>query len=294
MAVEMTSLKCVRLLRRGKVRDIYDLGNRLLLVATDRVSAFDCVLPTPIPDKGRVLTQLSKFWFGISEDLVPNHFISTEIEDFPPEIRRESAALEGRSMLVERAAPVEVECVVRGYICGSGWKEYRESGTVAGEMLPPDLVKFEGLPEPLFTPAVKHHTGHDENISFRQLIDRVGRDLAMRLRDVSVALYRRGAAHCAERSFILADAKFEFEWRDEDLLLIDEVLTPDSSRFWAAASYRPGQEPDSADKQIVRDYLVSSGWEPGSPLPSLPEEVVASVRHRYIDIYRSIVGEDLL
>ncbi len=293
IGIDSTSLTTARLLRRGKVRDIYDLEDRLLLVATDRVSAFDHVLPTQIPDKGRVLTLLSEFWFGETEDLVANHLISTNPEDLPAEMRTEVAALAGRAMLVKRTAPVEVECVVRGYICGSGWKEYAKHGTITGEPFAPDLVEFGQLPEPLFTPAVKHHTGHDENISYRGLVNRVGEGLAVRLRDLSIAIYERGARHSAERGFILADAKFEFGWLEDDLILIDEVLTPDSSRFWAADSYRPGQGPDSADKQIVRDYLVSSGWDGKPPAPPLPGEVVTRMRNRYLEIYRTMVGRDL-
>jgi phosphoribosylaminoimidazole-succinocarboxamide synthase len=291
--VDETRLETVPLLRRGKVRDIYDLGDQLLLVATDRVSAFDVVLPTPIPDKGRVLTQLSRFWFDETRDLVANHMISVDPAQFPPELQGDAETLAGRSMLVKKTRPVEVECVVRGYISGSGWKEYKEKGTVAGEPFPPDLVEFGPLAEPIFTPAVKRHEGHDENISFAEMIDLVGLPLAERLRDLSLAVYDRGRVHSLTAGFILADAKFEFGWDGEDLILIDEVLTPDSSRYWAAETYQPGRSPDSADKQLVRDHLISQGWTGSPPGPSLPEDLVALVRERYREIYRRLVGSEL-
>lgn len=291
--VEETSLGGLRLLRRGKVRDIYDLGRRLLLVATDRVSAFDRVLPTAIPDKGRVLTQLARYWFEKTEDIVPNHLVSVSVEEFPDEVRAHERTLRGRSMIVRKAKPVEVECVVRGYLCGTAWQEYGSTGGVGGERLPGGLGEFERLSAPIFTPAVKRHEGHDENLSFTALRSLVGRSLADRLRDLSLELYDRGHAHSAERGLILADTKFEFGWEGARLILIDEVLTPDSSRFWPAESYgRPGG-PESADKQIVRDYLRGVGWDGQPPAPVLPDAVVARVRERYLDLYRRTVGEPL-
>ncbi|MCK4546289.1 MAG: phosphoribosylaminoimidazolesuccinocarboxamide synthase [Candidatus Eisenbacteria sp.] len=291
--VDETRLTQVPLLRRGKVRDIYDLGNQLLLVATDRVSAFDVVLPTPIPDKGCVLTQLSEFWFGMTTGILANHMISTNTSDFPPELQPEAETLEGRSTLVKKTRPIEVECVVRGCICGSAWKEYRDGGTVAGEPFPPGLVEFGLFPEVVFTPAVKRHEGHDENISFAELIDTVGPDLAERLKNLSVAIYELGRAHAGQAGFILADAKFEFGWDGDELILIDEVLTPDSSRYWVAETWVPGKPPDSADKQLVRDYLTSIGWDGTPPVPVLPGDLVDLVRSRYREIYRRLVGSEL-
>lgn len=291
--VEETSLAGLRLLRRGKVRDVYDLGDRLLLVATDRVSAFDRVLPTPIPDKGRVLTQLSRFWFRRTEGVVPNHLISTRVSDFPAAVQSEEPAVRDRSMLVRKTRSVEVECVVRGYIGGSAWKEYEARRTVGGEPFAPGLVEFSPLTAPAFTPAVKRHEGHDENISFAELGRRVGTGLADRLRDLSIRLYEEGHAHAADRGLVLADAKFEFGWDGERLILIDELLTPDSSRFWLAETYEAGRKPDSTDKQIVRDYVASLGWDGSGPAPELPRDLVAEVRARYLDVYRRIVGSRL-
>jgi phosphoribosylaminoimidazole-succinocarboxamide synthase len=280
--------------RRGKVRDVYDFGSRLLLVSTDRISAFDWVLPTGIPDKGRVLTQLSRFWFERLD--VPNHMISTDVDafDLPPGLDREP--LRGRSMLVKKSEVVPVECVVRGYLAGSGWKEYQESGRVCGIPLPSGLSECEKLPEPIFTPATKAEQGeHDENISFDRMIEIVGRQTAEDLRRRSLDVYRRGAEFAAERGIIIADTKFEFGrthgTAGGEILLIDEVLTPDSSRFWPADAYEPGRGQPSFDKQFVRDWLGGTKWDKNSPPPELPGEIVQKTRAKYVEAYERITGE---
>jgi phosphoribosylaminoimidazole-succinocarboxamide synthase len=276
--------------RRGKVRDIYDLGDRLLLVSTDRISAFDWVLPSGIPDKGRVLTQLSRFWFDLFD--VPHHLLSCDVADFDLPAGIDLEPLVGRSMLVRKSEVVPIECVVRGYLSGSGWKEYQASGTVCGIKLPPGLRESDQLPEPIFTPATKAEIGeHDENITFEETARRVGRDLAEELRKRSLDVYRRGAEYARTRGIIIADTKFEFGSVDGELLLIDEVLTPDSSRFWPADAYSPGQGQPSFDKQFVRDWLTTSGWDKNSPPPELPEEVVAHTRAKYIDAFERLTGE---
>ena len=259
--------------RRGKVRDIYDLGDRLLLVSTDRLSAFDWVLPTAIPDKGRVLTQLAAFWFGLLGE--PNHLITTEVEemDLPPGADRRMLA--GRSTLCRKTEVVPIECVVRGYLAGSGWKEYRQSGTVCGIKLPAGLTESARLPEPIFTPATKAAEGHDENIPFERMVEITGRDLAEELRRRSLRIFQRGSEHARQRGILIADTKFEFGRLGDELLLIDEVLTPDSSRFWPADQYAPGRGQPSFDKQFVRDWLSSTGWDKNSPPPPLPDDVVA-------------------
>ena len=273
---------------RGKVRDIYDLGDRLLIVATDRLSAFDVVLPTPIPDKGRVLTQLSLFWFEKLRDIVPHHVISAT--EFPPILAAVSEQLRGRAMLVRRTEPIPIECVVRGYLSGSGWKEYKASGKVCGIALPAGLRESDKLPEPIFTPATKAQSGHDENISFEDAADRIGRELAARLREVSLEIYRRAAAYALERGIIIADTKFEFGLAGIELVWIDEALTPDSSRFWPAADYAPGGPQPSFDKQYVRDYLERIGWKKQPPAPELPPDVVEATRARYLEAHRRLTG----
>lgn len=288
-----TALDALKLYRRGKVRDLYDAGEFLLIVATDRISAFDYVLPTGIPDKGRVLTQLSAFWFGVTRDLVQNHLVSVRPEEYPPPVRRHAALLRGRSMLVRRATPIPLECVARGYLAGSGWKEYRATGAVCGIALPPGLVEADRLPEPIFTPARKAETGHDENVSEEVAARLVGRDLVARLRELTLALYRRGARHAEERGIIVADTKFEFGLIDGELVLIDEVFTPDSSRFWPKATYRPGGPQPSFDKQFVRDYLEQVGWNKQPPVPALPPEVVARTREKYLEAFRLLTGRSL-
>lgn len=286
-----TRLAGVTLAGRGKVRDIYDLGDRLLIVATDRLSAFDVVLPTPIPDKGRVLTQLSLFWFNLLRDVIPNHVLSGA--DFPAPLDAFRDELEGRSMLVRKTKPLSIECVVRGYLSGSGWKDYRTTGRVCGIGLPSGLRESDRIPEPIFTPATKAMTGHDENISFDEAAARVGGPLAERVRRVSLDIYRRAAAHAEPRGIILADTKFEFGLLGDELIWIDEALTPDSSRFWPAAGYKPGGPQPSFDKQFVRDYLERIGWNKQPPGPELPADVVAATRAKYREAYRLLVGREL-
>ncbi|HOM16958.1 MAG TPA: phosphoribosylaminoimidazolesuccinocarboxamide synthase [Thermoguttaceae bacterium] len=279
--------------RRGKVRDVYDLGDCLLLVGTDRISAFDWVLPSAIPDKGRILTQLAAFWFRWLD--VPHHLISTDIEAIrsylPPGV--DTAPLAGRVSLCKKAEVVPIECVVRGYLAGSGWKEYQESGTVCGIRLPSGLLESSRLPEPIFTPATKAVTGHDENISFDQMVDRVGRQTAELLRQRSLEIFQKGVQYALERGIIIADTKFEFGWCDGQLILIDEVLTPDSSRFWPADQYQPGRGQPSFDKQFVRDWLLSTSWDKNSPPPSLPEEVIQKTRQKYLEAYQRLTGQPL-
>jgi len=289
--ISQTDFPALKLHGRGKVRDIYDLGDRLLIVATDRLSAFDVVLPTPIPDKGRVLTQLSLFWFERLADVVPNHVIAAK--DFTGELAPYAAALDGRAMLVRRTEPVPIECVVRGYISGSGWKDYQKTGGICGIALPAGLRESDRLPEPIFTPSTKATTGHDENISFEETVSRIGRPLAERLRDTSITLYRRAAEHATARGIIIADTKFEFGLLKDELIWIDEALTPDSSRFWPADRYSPGKAQPSFDKQYVRDYLERIGWNKQPPAPALPPDVVAGTRDKYREAYQRITGHAL-
>ena len=289
--VSQTDFPGLKLRGRGKVRDIYELGDRLLIVATDRLSAFDVVLPTPIPDKGRVLTQLSLFWFEKLAGIVPNHVISAK--DFPRELAPYESALEGRAMLVRRTEPVPIECVVRGYISGSAWKDYQKTGAICGIPLPAGLRESDRLPEPIFTPSTKATTGHDENISFEETVSRIGRPLAERLRDTSLAIYRRAAEHAAARGIIIADTKFEFGLDNGKLILIDEVLTPDSSRFWLADQYQPGRGQPSFDKQFVRDYLETLNWNKTPPGPGLPPDVVAKTSATYLEAYERLTGKKL-
>ena len=270
--------------RRGKVRDVYDLGRQLLIVASDRISAFDCVMPEGIPDKGRILTAVASYWMAATEDLVPNHFRGNQA--WPAAVEPYRTELAGRGVVVEKTRPLPIECVVRGYLAGSGWKEYQTNGQVCGVPLPAGLRLADRLPEPIFTPATKAEEGHDENISFERMAEIVGPDLAARLRDLSLALYRRGAELAAQRGILLADTKFEFGLSDADeLILIDEALTPDSSRYWLADTYAPGKNPPSLDKQYLRDYLETlDGWNKQPPAPHLPEAVVAEIRARYLDL----------
>ncbi len=270
--------------RRGKVRDVYDLDSQLLIVATDRISAFDCVMPEGIPDKGRILTAVAAYWFAATEDLVPNHFRGNP--GWPAVLEAHRQALSGRAVIVEKTRPLPVECVVRGYLAGSGWKEYQAAGAVCGISLPAGLRLADRLPEPIFTPATKAEEGHDENISFDQMVSVVGDELAARLRDLSLALYGRGSDLAAQRGILLADTKFEFGLSDaEDLILIDEALTPDSSRYWLADSWAPGKNPPSLDKQFLRDYLETlETWDKQPPAPHLPPAIVAGIRARYMDL----------
>ncbi|MGB0036577.1 MAG: phosphoribosylaminoimidazolesuccinocarboxamide synthase [Candidatus Acidiferrales bacterium] len=289
--ISQTDFPGLTLRGRGKVRDIYDLGDRLLIVATDRLSAFDVVLPTPIPDKGRVLTQLSQFWFEKLSDIVPNHVIS--VRGFTGELAPYAAALEGRAMLVRRTEPIPIECVVRGYLSGSGWKDYQKTGAVCGIPLPAGLRESDRLPEPIFTPSTKATTGHDENISFEEMVRRIGRPLAEKLRDTSITIYRRAAEHAAKCGIIVADTKFEFGLIGKNVIWIDEALTPDSSRFWPADQYTPGKPQPSFDKQFVRDYLEQIGWNKQPPAPALPPSVVAGTREKYREAYQRITGHAL-
>ena len=276
---------------RGKVRDIYDAGDKLLIVATDRLSAFDVILPTAIPDKGRVLTQLSLFWFDLLRDMIPNHVVSGTELPAPFEAYREELA--GRSMLVRKTEPLPIECVVRGYVSGSGWKDYQATGQICGIALPAGLRESDRLLEPIFTPATKAATGHDENVSFDRAASIIGNERARRVRDVSLEIYRRAAAYAEPRGILLADTKFEFGLLNDELIWIDEALTPDSSRFWPAAQYKPGGPQPSFAKQFVRDYLESIRWPKTPPGPELPPEVVAATRGKYREAYRILTGREL-
>lgn len=280
-----TALPGYALLRRGKVRDVYDAGEHYLIVATDRISAFDVVLPNGIPGKGRVLTQISIHWFRQVADIVENHLVATEVDDFPAPLRAHRAVLQGRSMLVKKASVLPVECIVRGYLSGSGWKEYQRSGTVCGIALPAGLVESSRLEAPIFTPSTKAEAGHDINISFGEMAKIVGDDLAARLRDAALAVYGRGRELAGKRGIIIADTKMEFGIFEGRLILIDELLTPDSSRFWSAQGYQPGRGQESWDKQIVRDYLLTLDWDQTYPGPKLPEEIVTKAAARYQEIY---------
>lgn len=289
-----TNLKGLKLHSRGKVRDIYDLGDTLLIVATDRISAFDVVMPTPIPDKGRILTQLSAFWLDFLGKLVPHHLIGTRIEDFPSICVPHAHVLAGRTMWVQKAEVLPVECIVRGYLAGSGWKDYRKTGTLCGVSLPSGLREAQKLPQTLFTPSTKAAKGaHDENISFERMIEIVGRELAQQVRDLSIALYETAASYAEEKGILVADTKFEFGLKDGTLMLVDEVLTPDSSRFWPADRYEVGTSPESFDKQYVRDYLIRSGWKTTDPAPELPPTVVANTRSRYLEALERLTGRGL-
>jgi phosphoribosylaminoimidazole-succinocarboxamide synthase len=288
-----TDLPGVERYARGKVRDVYQIDGRLLIVATDRISAFDYILGTGIPDKGKVLTQLSIFWFDFLRDISPNHFLTAQLADYPDPLPRFRDQLEGRSMLVQRARMVEIECVARGYLSGSGWKEYRDHGTVCGIQLPAGLRESDKLPEPIFTPSTKAQTGHDENVPFSRVCSLVGVDLAERLRHLTLALYSRAARYAETKGVIIADTKFEFGFVGDQLVLGDEVLTPDSSRFWPADTYRPGGPQFSYDKQFVRDYLESIRWNKQPPAPGLPEEVAAKTSEKYRQAYRVIADREL-
>ena len=279
--------------RRGKVRDVYDLGSNLLIVATDRISAFDVVLPNGIPAKGAVLTQLSAYWFSQTTHLLPNHLIAADPARFPTELRAIAEELEGRAMLVKKADRIDVECVVRGYLAGSAWAEYVESGTVCGHRLPTGLQESERLPEPIFTPATKADTGHDENISRERLASLIGESLASQLEEKSLAVYRYAESVARAKGIIIADTKMEFGFLDGELILIDELLTPDSSRFWAADEYQVGRSQPSFDKQFVRDWLTASGWNKEPPPPTLPEDIVAKTSEKYLEAYKRITGREL-
>ena len=288
-----TNLPGLELYAKGKVRDVYALEDRLLIVATDRISAFDYILPTGIPEKGKVLTQLSVFWFEFLRDIVPTHLVTAQVEEYPTAALQFRDQLEGRSMLVKRARMVEVECVARGYLAGSGWKEYCQTGAVCGERLPPGLRESEQLPQPIFTPATKAQSGHDENISFDAMASLVGSDLAARLRDLTLKIYTRAAEYARTKGILIADTKFEFGMAEGELVLGDEALTPDSSRFWPLRTYEPGRAQDSSDKQYVRDYLERIHWTKSPPAPPLPAEIAGKTSEKYKEAYRALTGREL-
>jgi len=282
-AVYETDFPNLNLLKKGKVRDVYDLGEHLLMVASDRISAFDVVMPNPIPDKGRILTKISLFWFDIMKSLVENHVVSSNVEEYPESCRPYAESLKERSMLVKKAEPLSVECIVRGYISGSGWNSYQRDCTVCGIRLPEGLKESEKLPEPIFTPSTKADVGHDINIDFEEASKLIGAELAEKARSLSLTVYQKGAELAAERGIIIADTKFEFGKIDNDLILIDEVLTPDSSRFWPKSSYAPGQSQKSFDKQYLRDYLNTLNWDKTPPAPTLPDDVIENTRNKYLE-----------
>jgi phosphoribosylaminoimidazole-succinocarboxamide synthase len=290
-AILQTNLNDIKLLRRGKVRDIYDLGEYLLLVASDRVSAFDVVLPNGIPGKGKVLTQISIFWFNEMKDIISNHLIATDVKDFPTVCHKYAAQLEGRSMLVKKSKPLPVECIVRGYLSGSGWKEYKDKGTVCGIRLKAGLLESAKLDEPIFTPSTKADEGHDINISFEEAKKILGQELAEKVRDISLGIYKKAGSLAEKRGIIIADTKFEFGTYNNELILIDEVLTPDSSRFWSVRDYQIGKGQDSFDKQIVRDYLLTLSWNQQPPGPKLPEDIIEKAGARYKEILGILIGK---
>lgn len=284
----------LKLQSRGKVRDIYDLDDSLLIVATDRISAFDVVMRTPIPDKGKVLTQLSEFWLDFLGDVVEHHLIGTDVRQYPQVCKPYAEQLAGRSMRVKKAQPLPVECIVRGYLVGSGWKDYQKTGELCGIQLPADMQEAQKLPHPIFTPSTKAELGaHDENISFSDMSSRVGEEIASKVKEISVEIYAKASSYAEKRGIILADTKFEYGLMDGRLLLIDEVLTPDSSRFWPADRYKVGGSPESYDKQYLRDYLVQSGWKVSDPAPELPSAVVENTRSRYLEALERLSGRKL-
>ncbi len=290
--VSETDFQDLNLIKRGKVRDIYDLGENLLMVATDRISAFDVVMPDPIPDKGIILTQISLYWFEIMKPIIENHVVSADVNEFPSVCQPYAETLRGRSMLVKKTNPLPIECVVRGYISGSGWKSYQESGSVCGISLAPGLQESDKLPEPIFTPSTKEELGaHDINIDFEETINRIGIDHASKVRDLSLAIYKKGAAIANEKQIIIADTKFEFGLVGDDIILIDEVLTPDSSRFWPQESYQPGGAQQSFDKQYVRDHLISINYNQQPPGPVLPADIISNTRKKYLEALTQLTGD---
>ena len=288
-----TDFPDLKIFKRGKVRDVYDLGDNLLMVATDRISAFDVVIPDPIPDKGKILTQISLFWFDLMKPLLKNHIISSKTDDYPEECKKYADVLEGRSMLVKKTNPLPVECVVRGYISGSGWKSYQESGRICGIKLPEGLKESEKLAETIFTPSTKEEVGtHDVNIDFDETVNLIGKDIADKVKSLSYDIYKKGAEIAEERGIIIADTKFEFGLIEDEIILIDEVLTPDSSRFWPKETYLPGGSQESFDKQYLRDYLLSINWDQKPPAPPLPEEVIENTRNKYIEAFNKLTGRN--
>ena len=287
-----TAFPDVPFIKSGKVRDIYDIGSHILLIATDRISAFDVVLPSGVPGKGKVLTQISLYWFQQMESVIANHIEAVDVKDFPEVLHKYANVLEGRSMLVKKAKPLPVECVVRGYLSGSGWKSYQKDSTICGIRLPKGLVESSRLEEPVFTPSTKEEEGHDINISFAELVNIAGKELAEKLRDTSLSIYKKACNIAEKRGIIIADTKFEFGLYEDRLILIDELLTPDSSRFWSITNYEPGKSQDSYDKQIVRDYLLTLDWDKTYPGPVLPDEIVEKASRRYKEILRIITGKE--
>ena len=289
--VSETDFANLKLLKRGKVRDVYDLGEHLLMIATDRISAFDVVMPNPVPDKGIILTQISLFWFNIMQSLIHNHVVASDVKDYPEICQPYADALQGRSMLVKKAQPLPVECIVRGYISGSGWNEYKESGSICGIPLPEGLKESQQLPEPIFTPSTKAEEGeHDINIDFKETANLIGKEEAEKIRDLSVAIYKKGANLADQKGIIIADTKFEFGSVGDGIILIDEILTPDSSRFWPKESYKPGGPQKSYDKQYLRDYLSTLDWDKKAPGPALPADVIANTRQKYLDALIQLSG----
>ena len=290
-AVRETNIETLNLIKRGKVRDIYDLDDCLLMVATDRISAFDVVMPNPVPEKGKILTQISLFWFEIMRPVLPNHVISADVDDYPEICRPYSDILRSRSMLVKKAEPLPIECIVRGYISGSGWNDYQMSGNVCGIKLPEGLKESDKLPEPVFTPSTKAESGlHDVNIDFEKTVEKIGKPLAEKVRTLSLEIYNKGADLAYNKGIIIADTKFEFGLLDNDLILIDEILTPDSSRFWPRSSYKPGGAQKSFDKQYLRDYLLSINWNKKPPAPSLPQNVINNTRNKYLEAFQQLTA----
>ncbi len=289
-AVLETDFPELKLLNRGKVRDIYDLGDKLLLVASDRISAFDVIMPNPVPDKGKILTRISLFWFDIMETIIANHLISSNVDEYPEICRQYADILRDRSMLVHKAKPLPVECVVRGYISGSGWNAYKESGEICGIQLPQGLVESDKLSEPIFTPSTKEEVGaHDINIDFNEVVKLLGADMAEKIKEISIAIYKKGAEIADKKGIIIADTKFEFGIFKDQLILIDEVLTPDSSRFWPKSSYKPGGPQKSYDKQYLRDFLISINWDKTPPAPNLPDEIVENTYRKYMEALTSLI-----
>ena len=288
-----TDFPKLKLLKRGKVRDIYDIGDTLLIVTTDRISAFDVVMPDPIPDKGKILTEISLFWFDVMKPLIENHVISSNTDDYPEECKEYAEILEGRSMLVKKTKPLPIECVVRGYISGSGWKSYQESGDICGIKLPDGLTESEKLAEAIFTPSTKEEVGtHDVNIDFAEAVNLIGKDIAEKVRALSLEIYKKGEELADEKGIIIADTKFEFGLIEKNLILIDEVLTPDSSRFWPKDTFHAGGSQKSYDKQYLRDYLISINWDQNPPAPPLPEEVIKNTRKKYIEALNKLTGRN--
>jgi len=288
-----TDFPKLKLLKRGKVRDIYDIGDTLLIVTTDRISAFDVVMPDPIPDKGKILTEISLFWFDVMKPLIENHVISSNTDDYPEECKEYAEILEGRSMLVKKTKPLPIECVVRGYISGSGWKSYQESGDICGIKLPDGLTESEKLTEAIFTPSTKEEVGtHDVNIDFNEAVNLIGKDIAEKVKALSLQIYKKGEELADEKGIIIADTKFEFGLKEKNLILIDEVLTPDSSRFWPKETFHAGGSQKSYDKQYLRDYLISINWDKNPPAPPLPEEVIKNTRKKYIEALNKLTGRN--